>query len=202
MDNAMMIELFGYLGSLLVVISMLMTSVMKLRIINTIGAGIFSLYALIIQSYPTALMNTCLVLINIYNLIRLSRKERHYDLVEGKEGEPLLHYLLHYYREDIIKYFPGFPQEATGADIVCIVCADAVPAGILLGKMRNGDAVEIILDYSTPAYRDCSVGAYLYPRLSEKGIRRLVYTGKEKKHISYLKNAGFMPENESYVKLL
>ncbi|MDO5338306.1 MAG: YgjV family protein [Eubacteriales bacterium] len=74
-----MIEMLGYLGSLLVVVSMLMTSVIKLRIINTIGASIFAVYALIIRSYPTALMNTCLVIINIYNLIWLLKKERHYD---------------------------------------------------------------------------------------------------------------------------
>ena len=37
----MMIELVGYLGSALVVVSMLMTSVVKLRVVNTIGSAIF-----------------------------------------------------------------------------------------------------------------------------------------------------------------
>ena len=69
-DNAM-IELIGYLGSALVVVSMLMSSVVKLRVINTIGSGIFAAYALMIHSYPTALMNICLVGINIYNLLKL-----------------------------------------------------------------------------------------------------------------------------------
>ena len=73
MNAAIMIELVGYLGSVLVVVSMLMTSVVRLRVINSVGAGIFTVYALIIQSYPTALMNFCLVVINIYNLIRISR---------------------------------------------------------------------------------------------------------------------------------
>ena len=40
-----MIELIGYLGSALVVASMLMSSVVKLRVINTIGSGIFAAYA-------------------------------------------------------------------------------------------------------------------------------------------------------------
>lgn len=71
MSTAMIIELVGYLGSILVVVSMLMTSVVRLRIINSVGAGIFTVYALIIQSYPTALMNFCLVVINIYNLVRI-----------------------------------------------------------------------------------------------------------------------------------
>ena len=69
----MLIEAFGYLGSLLVLVSMLMTSVVKLRIINTIGSVIFTIYAFIIRSYPTALMNFCLVLINLRFLWKMSR---------------------------------------------------------------------------------------------------------------------------------
>ena len=53
----MMVELVGYIGSMLVLISFLMTSVVKLRIINAVGGTIFAVYAMIIQSYPTALMN-------------------------------------------------------------------------------------------------------------------------------------------------
>ncbi|MCR4884486.1 MAG: hypothetical protein K6A68_12995 [Clostridiales bacterium] len=41
MNTQTIIELVGYLGSALVVVSMLMTSVVKLRIVNTIGSFIF-----------------------------------------------------------------------------------------------------------------------------------------------------------------
>lgn len=202
MDTSMMIELFGYLGSLLVVVSMLMTSVMKLRVINTIGAGIFSVYALIIHSYPTALMNICLVIINVYNLMRLLRKDRHYDLVEGNEDEAFLRYFLRYYHADIVKYFPEFCMEATNADVAYVVCTDAVPAGIFLGKKRNENTIEVILDYSTPAYRDYSIGTFLYSEFSKREIRKLVYTGTEEKHISYLKKMGFVLDNKEFVKFL
>lgn len=76
MNVSMIIEMVGYTGSVLVVVSMLMSSVVRLRVINTLGSGIFAVYALIIHSYPTALMNFCLVTINIYNLIKLGRKEQ------------------------------------------------------------------------------------------------------------------------------
>ncbi len=68
MNASLLIELIGYLGSTLVLVSMLMTSVIKLRVINMIGSIIFTIYAFIIKSYPTALMNFCLVLINIHFL--------------------------------------------------------------------------------------------------------------------------------------
>ena len=38
----MIIELIGYLGSALVVFSMLMTSIVKLRVVNTVGCVIFT----------------------------------------------------------------------------------------------------------------------------------------------------------------
>ena len=74
------------------------------------------------------------------------------------------------------------------------------PAGILLGKRREGGALEILLDYSTPEYRDCSVGKYLYSRLPELKVDILVFTGEPGKHEVYLKRMGFERKNDAYVK--
>ena len=67
----MVLEIFGYVGSFLVVVSMLMSSVVKLRLINTAGSVISLVYAFICGAFPLALMNACLVVINIYNLFKL-----------------------------------------------------------------------------------------------------------------------------------
>lgn len=202
MDTSMIIELVGYLGSVLVVVSMLMTSVVKLRVVNTVGASIFAVYALIIHSYPTALMNGCLVVINLYNLSRLLKKENSYDLIDGRADEPFLNYFLEHYKEDIRAYFPEFRGNAKSADLAYLVCTDGVPAGVLLGHRVADGTAEILLDYSTPVYRDCSVGAYLYAKLPSRGVRRLVYRGTEEKHVSYLKKMGFVSQNGIYVKEL
>lgn len=197
-----MIEMIGYLGSALVVASMLMSSVVKLRVINTIGSGIFAAYAVIIHSYPTALMNVCLVGINIYNLIKLTQKNQSYDLVEGAQGEGLLRYLLDYYRQDIQSYFPDFSTDAA-ADLAYIVCHNGNPAGVLLGTSSGQGTLQVLLDYSTPTYRDCSIGAYLYSRLPSRGINTLVFTGKASKaHIAYLAKMGFTEKHGAYIKHL
>lgn len=197
-----MIEVIGYLGSILVVVSMLMSSVVKLRVINTIGSGIFAAYALIIHSYPTALMNICLVGINVHNLMKLNQKDQNYDLVEGVRGEGLLRYLLDYYREDIQLYFPDFPADNT-ADRVYIVCHNGNPAGILLGTDSAPGTVQVLLDYSTPTYRDCSIGAYLYAKLPSRGVHTLVYAGKASRaHAAYLAKMGFAERDGAYIKHL
>lgn len=197
-----MIELIGYLGSALVVVSMLMSSVVKLRVINTIGSGIFTVYALMIHSYPTALMNGFLIVINVYNLMKLTRKDRSYDLVEGAQGEGLLRYLLDYYREDIQTYFPDFSGDS-GADGVYIVCCSGNPAGVLLGADGGQGTLRVLLDYSTPTYRDCSIGAYLYSKLPSKGVHTLVFAGKgSQAHAAYLTKMGFVKEGDTYIKNL
>lgn len=203
MDVSTMIELFGYLGSTLVVVSMLMASVVKLRVINMIGSIISGTYALIIGSFPLALMNFCLIVINAYNLIRLLRSDKQYDLVEGSKEDGLLNYFLEYYREDILKYFPDFLERMSSTDTSYIVCCNGNPAGILLGTENADGVLGVALDYSTPAYRDCSIGAYLYSKLPSKGIRTLTYSGEEsEKHVSYLMKMGFVRENGAFVKKL
>ena len=84
MDTETLYELIGYVGSALVVISMLMTSVIRLRVINLAGSLIFTCYALLIRSYPTAAMNVFLVGINIYHLIRLLKTPKNYDIIHFK----------------------------------------------------------------------------------------------------------------------
>ena len=49
MNTSTIIEAVGYLGSALVLVSFLMSSVVKLRVVNTAGSLIFALYALIIH---------------------------------------------------------------------------------------------------------------------------------------------------------
>lgn len=200
MSKDICIEVVGYLGSALVLISFLMSSVVKLRVINTIGSSIFAVYAIIIQSYPTALMNGCLAAINIYYLVRVKKTDRHYDLIEGKAGDAFLQYILAYYQEDIRTYFPDLSIDDSWIDQIFIVCCDAVPAGVMLGRLKNEGTIDIVLDYSIPAYRDCSVGKYLYSQLAAKGFRKIVFCGNYEKHEGYLKKMGFGKENGRYTK--
>lgn len=200
MNTSMIIEMIGYLGSLLVLVSFLMASVVKLRVINSVGGLIFAVYALLIHSYPTALMNFCLVGINLYYLVRLRHPDRHYTLIEEKRDSSMLRAFLEHYREDIGVCFPGMRITAEEADVVCFICHDMTPAGILLGKWREDGILEILLDYSTPEYRDCSVGKYLYSRLPELGARSLAYFQEPLKHEAYLKKMGFSREGGAYVK--
>lgn len=200
MDTAMIIELVGYLGSFLVVVAMLMPSLVKLRVINSIGATVCLVYSLIIHAYSISIMNVCLIIINVYNLVKLSRTEKHFDLVEGEKDDTFMSYILNYYKEDIKNYFPQFDLDALKFNMSYIICCESVPAGFFLGQKNENGEVEVILDYTTPAYRDCSVGTYLHSKLPSKGVKKLVYKGSWEKTVPYLQKVGCVQENGVYVK--
>ena len=87
MDKQLIFDMIGYTGSFLVVISMLMTSVVKLRVINTIGAVIFLCYAICIRSIPTAVMQLSLIIINVINLYKLIKKNKQPTTQEENSNE-------------------------------------------------------------------------------------------------------------------
>lgn len=194
------IELFGYLGSTLVVVSMLMASVVKLRVINTFGSVISATYALIIGSFPLALMNICLIVINVYNLVKLLKTQQHYDLICAKADDAFVEYFVRRHAADIRGYFPAFELNA-GLDAAYMVCCNGEPAGLLLGNRGENGTVEVVLDYTTPTYRDCSVGAYLYARLGDENVHSLtVSTACSAAHHTYLQKMGFTSENGTFIK--
>ena len=196
-----LIEAFGYLGSALVLVSFLMVSVFKLRIINSIGSMIFTIYAFIIHSYPTAIMNACLVAINIYYLFKMNNKAVSYDFVKADPNDSLLKYTIEKYKEDILKCFPGISLDFSSAACSYVVCQGGKPIGIMVGE-KNNDALDIHLDYSVPEFRDFSVGTYLFSKLSEEGYRSFTYHGSDANHKAYLEKTGFVNKGDYYEKTL
>ena len=201
MDRQTIIELVGYIGSFLVLVLFLMTSVFKLRIINTIGSIIFMVYALIIHSYPTAVMNFCLVLINLRFLWKMRHTSHHYDLIKVEEDDRYLQYILKRQHEDIEKCFPGINihEDENRADVnrTYIVTCEGNPVGIVVGKEED-KVMNLILDYSFPEYRDFSIGLFLVKRLKEEGISKLIYDGPTENHMTYLDKMGFQKVGEHY----
>ncbi|MBO5323044.1 MAG: YgjV family protein [Oscillospiraceae bacterium] len=70
------LELFGYLGTALVLLSMMMTSVVKLRIINMSGSVISAIYAALSNTWPVVLLNLGLIIINAFQLLRLKQSSK------------------------------------------------------------------------------------------------------------------------------
>lgn len=201
MTTQTVIELIGYLGSALVLVSFLMASVVKLRVVNTVGSTIFAVYALIIRSYPTALMNFCLVCINLYYLWKLRNSAPNYSLLPLGPTERFVSWFLEEHKGDIAKCFPGRHWEQERQNRAWVVFHGEEPAGILLGREEEG-VLEIALDYTTPAYRDSSVGRYLLDALSGGELRVLRYQRAEESHLAFLRKMGYSRKGEAWEREL
>ena len=68
------VEILGYMGTALVVASFLGTSMIRLRLLNFLGATVVALYALLIGAWPMVLLNSLLALINGYHYFLLLRQ--------------------------------------------------------------------------------------------------------------------------------
>ena len=200
-DLKQIIELIGYAGSTLVIVSMLMTSVVKLRVINTIGSVIFCAYALCIHSYPTAAMQVALIIINLVNLRKLLNTKKEYSVVKQNGDQAFSNYFIEQNKDDIKKIFPDFEQ-INADDSVYLICCHSDCAGILVGRPAPDKALAVTLDYTTPAYRDTSVGKFLYKKLKEDNIEKLTTKTTIEQHEKYLLKMGFANNNDCFEKTL
>ena len=120
-------------------------------------------------------------------------------MAQSVQDYSYLTYFIKHYKEDMKKYFLENTLKLSAADTIYTVCCEGVPAGVLAGK-KEGDALEISFDYTTPTYRDCSAGRFLYAKLAEEGYKKFICKKATEGHKSYLEKMGFVKENGVYVK--
>ncbi|MBP5284070.1 MAG: YgjV family protein [Treponema sp.] len=200
-DISMVLELIGYTGSALVIISMLMTSIVKLRIINSIGSTIFCGYALCIHSYPTAAMQLCLIAINLISLYKLRFAKKEYTALSVNADDGFLKFFIETNKDDIKKFFPDFKEPVSGQKVFIVTC-EKVPAGIFIASEKTPDTLNVELDYTTPSYRDCSAGTFLLSYLKDSGIKKLTAKTDNPAHEKYLHKIGFVTDGDEFIKTL
>ncbi len=184
------IEIFGYIGTVLVIVSMMMTSVLKLRVINICGGFISMVYSIIGGAWPVVVMNFCLIVINIFQIIKQFRQKQTFGHITVDENDASLKYFLSYYKNDIEKYFPEYTLKTQENTEIHITYIEGEPAGVLVGTREN-NILNIEMDYAAPKYRDFKVAKFLFSQLSEEGITTLTANAEKGQDERYLKRLGF-----------
>lgn len=64
------IEYIGYVAMAFIGISFIMKDIRKLRFFNLLGAGIFIYYGILLDQPPIYLLNSFIVLVNLYYLFQ------------------------------------------------------------------------------------------------------------------------------------
>lgn len=203
------LEYIGYVASLIVLISLLMSSVKKLRWINMIGSLIFGTYGFLINSYPVAIMNLGIVMINIYYLVQMYGNKDYFQLLEISEKDSYYEHFKSFYKTEIQSFMNQDDLLSTKGSFKLFVLRNMVPAGLLVGNIE-AKVLHIQIDYVTPTYRDFKIAKYLFEDqkafFQAKGIEVLKSQSGNKKHEKYLKRIGFSLTHENgkpvYIKKL
>ena len=192
------VELMGYLGSALVVVSLTMTSVVRLRMVSLCGSLTFLIYGVMIESVPIIITNSSIAVINVWFL----RKEfasggphgRDLGVSHIRPDSPFLADFVAFHLIDIHRFQPDF-HLPTGDDVVTLLLnRDGLPAGLLIGR-RQGSTLTIDLDYVLGPYRDSRLGQWLYGPgaavFRSDGFDALRSAGTTDTHRKYLERVGF-----------
>ena len=195
MDYTVFLEWIGYLASVVIAISMAMNSLVRFRVINLIGAALFSVYGFLIGSIPVGLMNGLIVIVDIYYLLDFLSKKEVFEAIEvDKNGRFLLKFLT-LYKKDIQKAFPDFEFDTNGCDVNFFVLRNMTLAGLFLATHIDNGVLRVELDYAIPEMRDFKSGKFMYANLTsrfiEMGYTKLITKKLGKKHNKYLKQIGF-----------
>lgn len=192
--NIPFIEWIGYIASALVLISLSLSSIFRLRIFNLIGAAVFSVYGFFIGSLPVGIMNLIIVFTNLYYLQKLYLQKDKFEVIETDSNQEYVKKFLIYYRKDIQKYFPDFMLNTTNNQVILMVMRNMNLAGLFIAQ-KTDDRLEIELDYVTPQYRDYKNGAFIFAHfrkaLKEKKYTTIVAKSEVPQQIKYLKKMGF-----------
>ena len=201
------LELVGWVGSAVLVISLLQTRVMRFRVLNTISCVVLIGYNALVGVWPMAAMNVVLVGINlwvIFGLLRHRHDARAYDAVPISVDEPFLRQLLDRHAADIAAFNPDLPVDVpAAAEHAFLVSSGDQVVGVVLSRAgREAGEQQVVLDYVLPAYRDFTPGEFVFRSggpFAALGAARVVASPGMAASEKYLRTVGFVQRGDKRV---
>lgn len=203
----LLLELVGWAGSVLVILSLAQARVLRFRVMNLAGALLATLYNGVLGIWPFAAMNAVIAVIDVYWLRRLLR-ERHdpvaYSVVEVGAGDAYLAHVVTSHLDDIHRFQPSYALPADDAPRrAYVVQRDAETVGAVVVREDGEGTAVVELDYVTPRFRDFTPGEFVYRRsgmFAADGIVRLVADEELGSQREYLARVGFREEDGRWVR--
>src|SRR5690554_442124 len=165
MDTNLVLEAIGWIGSILVVASLMVARVLRFRWMNLAGAAIATLYNAIIEVWPFAFMNLAITIIDIYWLWRLYREARHtgtYHVLPVRLGDAYVQEVMRIHADDIAEHAPDFTATTDDARVAFLVTRGDEAVGIVAVRDLGDGTGRVELDWVKERFRDFSPGEHVY----------------------------------------
>ncbi len=197
-------EIVGWAGSVLVVVSLMVPSVRRFRVLNLAGSLIATVYNVVFGIWPYAAMNAVIAIIDIYWLLKLrSDRARHYRICPVEPGCGLVADFLDRHGEGIREAYPQFDAAVPGGAQAFLTLFEDEVIGLFIFDVEDGDGV-VLIDYVTQRFRDLKPGRTLYadPAIRTRGVGRLVVDPAVMADPAYFVKQGFAEEAGLLVRVM
>lgn len=197
------VEVVGWTGSAILVISLLQARVLRLRLINLLGSLVLLVYNAIVEVWPMVGLNAVLSLINIvylWKMLRARHDAEAYTVLEVATDDRYLEHVLAVHGTDITRYNPGFRHDAADEHSAYLVLQGDETVGVVLVRDAGRGTAEVVLDWVTPSHRDFSPGEFVYREsglFRQQGFERVISPAGMKN--PYYGRVGFRPEGDRWV---
>ncbi len=195
MNDISLIEWLGYLASALVLISLSMSSIARLRWFNLAGALCFAVYGAVIEAWPVAVVNTAIAFINVYYLLQLYAKKDYFKLLETRSDNAYLREFLRFHEADISRWYPQFDGKLDDRSLVFLALRNMAVAGVFVGEKTDKKTLKIVVEHVIREYADRKVGRFIYrdcrDEFRQRGIHRLVVDTGIITNENYFRAMGF-----------
>lgn len=197
-----LIEVVGWLGSAILVVSLLQTRVTRLRVINLVGCLVLIGYNAVVGVWPMVGLNVVLAVINVVYLWRMSRS-RHdaasFQVLEVGGDDRYLQHLLDVHADDIARFNPEFERDAARASLAFLVLDDDETVGVVLVRDAGDGTAEVVLDWVRPSRRDLAPGEFVFRTstvFADRGFRRILSPAGMRQ--PYYDRIGFTPAGDRW----
>lgn len=204
MSTRTLLEVFGWISSGLIVLSLAQARVWRFRILNFAGAALGTMYNALLGIWPFAAMNAVITVIDAYWMVRLTREGRPdstaYQLLEVGPDDAYLRHFLKVHAADTKVRFPNFDPEAHTETTVLVMRGDEAVGVVAISQTADKTA-HLSLDYVTERFRDFTPGKFVYEdsgMFERLGVRRIEAPAPWDQ--KYLRKMGFQPEGSVWVR--
>lgn len=198
-----MLEVLGWVGSAVLVVSLLQTRLLRLRLINLVGCLLLLVYNALIGVWPMVGLQLVLSIINIvflWKMLRSRHDAQAYTVLEVEPDDRYLRHVLKVHAADIARYNPGFRHDPSADHSAYLVLQGDETVGVVLARDAGGGTAEVELDWVTPSHRDFSPGEFVYREsglFTRRGVTRVLSPAGMQN--PYYGRIGFRPEGDRWV---
>lgn len=206
METNLVLEAIGWIGSLLVVWSLMVARVLRFRWMNLAGAAIATVYNAIIGVWPFAFMNLAITIIDIYWLWRLYREARNtgtYHVLPVQSGDAYVQEVMRIHADDIAKHAPDFTPTTDDARVTFLITRGDEAVGIVAVRDLGDGVGRVELDWVKERFRDFSPGEFVYREsqvLADTGFEHLEVIPHEGTDTAYLTRVGYTSAGDHWVR--